>query len=376
MKSLLNALRRRNQATETVPIQSSSISESLAIRDDAKFAKLFDLLENPPTNFHDQNSWTTETALLITALFVERVDINDLATIFAGLLSYRKCGLTSHNTQLALIRAYCKTNGLAQELLHRMLFGTGTTNKTEEPSILFGKFSPAERSQVLQALRDTGYAVLPKRLPQGTVRDLCAATLNMHYDLRGNERRLDRISKIDPNDPPRCSIADAVDADVWGNPLFASLIHDQEIIGLIEEHLNAPVTPIAAPLRYTFPSTEASSDGAQLFHYDLDTLRWLKVFYYLNDIDEEHGPHVYVEGTHRPGAKSAEMLQRLYERLPDEEFEHDRHGPVRTACGSAGTVIIGDTRCFHKGLNVHKGHRLLFFPLYAPSSFGMNHGVR
>lgn len=376
MKAFFDSLLRRKQPGEAVAIQlvPSPVRDSAS--DDQKLNRLLDLLGRPPASMHDQNEWTAETASLISDLFMDRVAKEDLAAIFAGLLSYRKCGLTSQHTQFALIRAYCQTNGLAQELLHRMLFSSDAMRRSEQPSPFLGKFTAYERSQIMRSLQDTGYAMLPRRLAPDVVKELSAATLNMDYDLIGEGKRLGRVSKIDPHNPPPCLIADAVDEDVWASPLFSALARDPEIISLIEEHLGSSVTPCAAPLRYTFASETASSDGAQLFHYDLDTLRWLKVFYYLNDIDEENGPHVYVEGTQKLGAKSDDLLQRLYQRIPDEEFEDGRHGAIRTACGPAGTVIIGDTRCFHKGLNVRKGHRLLFFPLYAPSEFGMHHGSR
>ena len=43
----------------------------------------------------------------------------------------------------------------------------------------------------------------------------------------------------------------------------------------------------------------ASSEAAQLFHFDMDRIRFLKVFIYLTDVGTENGPHVYVRGSHR-----------------------------------------------------------------------------
>ena len=38
--------------------------------------------------------------------------------------------------------------------------------------------------------------------------------------------------------------------------------------------------------------------SAQEFHFDLDSIKWLKFFIYLTDVEANTGPHIYVKGTH------------------------------------------------------------------------------
>ena len=51
-------------------------------------------------------------------------------------------------------------------------------------------------------------------------------------------------------------------------------------------------------------SKKADSEAAQMFHFDLDRIKWLKFFIYLTDVKINSGPHVYVSGTHKPFSKT------------------------------------------------------------------------
>lgn len=344
--------------------------------DREKIARLLSLLDCPPKSKSAQNAWTLETASLIKDLFLTRISPEDLAAILAGIMSHRKSGITSEETQLALIRVFCRSNGVAQELLHRVLCAGKAPSPSDAPvSQFFGRFSDNDRAVILKSLKDTGYAVLPARIPAEIVAEMKAATLEMDYDLRAAEKRLGGISKINPDIPPLCTTADALDEQVAAHPLFHALLHDPQILSIVEQYVDAPVSLIASPLRYTFPSETASADAAQMYHYDLDTLRWLKVFYYLSDVGPENGPHVCVQGSHAPGAKSPELLRREYGRITDQEIAAHQPGTEYSIQGPAGTVVLGDTRAYHKGLNVKSGYRLMLFPLYAPSTLGFYHGA-
>lgn len=345
--------------------------------DHQKLELLYKLLDSPPQEREASNQWTYETGKLIDELLLQRISNADLSRILAGFLSYRANGITSEAAQHALISGFCCTSGLLQDILHKIVFSS-SKNKLEisDDSLFFGRFDSRERSAALKSLCETGYAVLPKRLSVETLAELNSAAEKMHFDLRANEQRLRRIHTIDPKNPPDCNTADADNEEVLANKTFNALYNDPQIISILESFIGAPIIPITPGLRYSFPSQIASSDCAQLFHYDLDTLRWLKVFYYLNDVGSENGPHIYIEGSHAPGSKPAHLLARGYDRIMDDEIADAFPNLERSIQGPAGTVVIGDTRAYHKGLNVLSGYRLLFFPLYAPSKFGFDHGSK
>ena len=67
-------------------------------------------------------------------------------------------------------------------------------------------------------------------------------------------------------------------------------------------------------------SNKVDSFSAQDFHFDLDSIKFLKVFIYLKDVTENKGPHVYVEGSHKLFSKPYEILKRGYSRVSDSEI--------------------------------------------------------
>jgi len=107
------------------------------------------------------------------------------------------------------------------------------------------------------------------------------------------------------------------------------------------------------------------SKAAQMWHVDLDTVKWLKAFIYLTDVDANGGPHCYCPGTHkslplgiiRDGRYSNEMIKSL-----------NIHSEILLA--PRGTLILADTRGIHKGEPVLKGERKIIQLQYSASSFG------
>ena len=108
-----------------------------------------------------------------------------------------------------------------------------------------------------------------------------------------------------------------------------------------------------------------------MFHFDLDRVRWLKVFYYLNDVHSANGAHMFVPGTHRDGAIPRELLSQGYTRLSDGEvskyFPPDTWKSIE---GPMGTILFEDTRGLHKGIPVVEGHRLVLQFQYSIDLFG------
>lgn len=113
---------------------------------------------------------------------------------------------------------------------------------------------------------------------------------------------------------------------------------------------------------------------AQLFHYDMDRIRWIKFFIYLTPVDTNSGPHTVIEGSHRPGNQPWGLLRHHYARIQDEEvFEHFSPELAREICGPAGTIVAVDTRAFHKGKPPIDRDRLIFEVEYTDSLFGASY---
>lgn len=124
---------------------------------------------------------------------------------------------------------------------------------------------------------------------------------------------------------------------------------------------------------YTFP-TRSKARESQLWHFDREDNYILKVFMYLNDVDEGAGPFTYAPKTHRKGALWNIQPEHFHEggvqRSTDEQMAAvvPKEKWIR-ATGKKGTIVFADTRGFHKGGEARTGERLMFTCMFtSPSS--------
>jgi hypothetical protein len=112
--------------------------------------------------------------------------------------------------------------------------------------------------------------------------------------------------------------------------------------------------------------------ASQLWHRDSADKHLLKVFVYLNDVDEGAGPFEYVCGSARKGPYSGEWPWRpLGNFYPpqDELRERVDESAVRTLTGPAGTMIFCDTSGFHRGgFATERPRSLRIFAYSSPAS--------
>ena len=99
-----------------------------------------------------------------------------------------------------------------------------------------------------------------------------------------------------------------------------------------------------------------------LFHCDKDSPRFIKFFFYLDDVGEGNGPFTYVRDSH---IKKFQGWDSKYRWM---------HGEIRSAygddsivkcTGNVGDLIIGNTSGFHKGTKIEKGERTLLTVYYS-----------
>lgn len=154
-------------------------------------------------------------------------------------------------------------------------------------------------------------------------------------------------------------------------PLIQKIVTDPSILNLAQSYLQAPPVLDAVNMWWcTSYSKQASSEAAQKYHFDLERPKWLKIFVYLTDIDEETGPHCFVAKTHKSNRIPWKMLKKGYARIEDSEVaEAFAEKDVLVMVGPKGTLLAEDTRGLHKGLHLQRGERLIFQIQYSNSLF-------
>jgi hypothetical protein len=152
-------------------------------------------------------------------------------------------------------------------------------------------------------------------------------------------------------------------------PELQQVATDETLIAVAQAYLKCrPVNDLVAMWWSAAHGAGPSSEAAQLFHFDMDRLKFLKFFVYLSDVDEAHGPHVYVVASHVRKPKPV----RRDGRIPDAEIINEYgQDAIIEITGKRGTILAVDTRGFHKGKAPEAGDRLLFQVEYANSLFGV-----
>ena len=101
-----------------------------------------------------------------------------------------------------------------------------------------------------------------------------------------------------------------------------------------------------------------------MFHVDRNSPRLMKCFMYLNDVDEDGGPFVFVEGSRKNMPKGNDGRAFYYSnshRMPDEWVEQNfEKDSIRKMTANMGDMIISNqTGAYHKGWKPTENERAM-----------------
>lgn len=120
----------------------------------------------------------------------------------------------------------------------------------------------------------------------------------------------------------------------------------------------------------TLVMKESSPVHSQKWHRDPEEQKMIKVFIYLNDVNENNGPFFYINGS-QPSSKSKfrNIAPQYLPKgsYPDEVKVMEAIQPEAIVCakGKVGTLIFCDTAGLHRGGFAVDGERIMstaFFP--------------
>jgi hypothetical protein len=128
-------------------------------------------------------------------------------------------------------------------------------------------------------------------------------------------------------------------------PTVTRVAFDEHLIDIASTYLECPAALGGLNLRKSY-ANELPEFDTLYFHVDPNSPRFLKFFYYLNDVDENGGPFCYVAGSHRkrfPGWRSKVRWDE------SEIAQVYGAGRIKKLTGKVGDLIIADTTGFHRG---------------------------
>jgi len=267
-----------------------------------------------------------------------------------GHLSFIANGDTATQHYLLMRHHYVKYGSVIDDLLSKtisMHFPPILSNEIAFKSQYFGQHSRKQVEQIVDTLREEGIYRFPVLL---------------------NTDVVDRLRNALEWMPSSTARRSATEISILSNPTAQSLWLDEVLISISEIYFGSvPILDFLAATR-TIPfesQTELSLDAdAQMWHFDKDRVKFLKVFIYLSDVDLNAGPHEFIFRTHR-------VKPRRDGRLSDIEVVNMFSEYSKAVlCGPAGTVFIEDTHGLHRGTPVLAGERTLFQIEYTNSLFG------
>ncbi len=281
---------------------------------------------------------------------------------FFGYIIFVFTKKTNNLVYQAYVKFYCFSSGLISEFI---TFLIKITNKKFLKSIDMNLID----LKINNELKKNGYVVLKDLLEPNLVEELFKITKT----LKCTNNQLDQNTPKIYFDEKTCTLPTYYyeQNELLKNQAVKSVINYFDNLKISDCYFASKPYLIAVNMWWSTVSDKPDSFAAQKYHFDIDSIKWLKFFVYLTDVGEDGGPHSYVEGTHKPFSKPFKILKRGYKRISDEEIKsYYSSEKIKKILGQKGTIIIGDTSCFHKGVFPQKKSRLIFEVSFANSFFG------
>jgi hypothetical protein len=294
--------------------------------------------------------------------------------VFRGLLIYFLKKNTPPESYQALITLFCNTSGRSNDILHRLvkIFRTRKTFKAES---IFDQKNRNKKNEIVQALNQKGYHILDEKLPDRILNSLIkyAAENPLEPDYANTTPEQHKIKSVifDPDNLKAIRYG-FPEEEIINIPEVQELLTDSFLLSVAQDYLGcAPFADVCSFWWLTNFVKTSDASAATMWHFDMDRIKWLKIFFYLTDVDENTGPHSFVESSHRSGTIPKSILDKGYARITDEEinqlFESEK---IIEFTAKKGTILFEDTRGLHKGKPLQEGSRLMLQIQFSDCGFG------
>lgn len=189
---------------------------------------------------------------------------------------------------------------------------------------------------------------------------LLAARTARRFEAHGRQEEIDQAmlaTHLRVGDP--VLVADCKSPALQG--LCNQVAHDPQLLSLACRFLGCPPRRIEIRIQESLVAQASvafreSKNQTVQFHYDVQALNFLYVFFYLTDTNRTTGSHEMVRGTHR-GKKLRHLLASA--RVDDDDI-YASYGKERAWIieGVAGQGFVEDKSCFHRALPPVRSKRL------------------
>ena len=311
-----------------------------------------------------------QSALVKEAQALPAPILEAIAVYEQGLTQFAASGTQDPRLYAAQRRLYTMTQGsFCDVVLSARQHAHPPLESPVDPGVggLLGKLDACARGNVIDRLHTDGVVVLPGMLSEERCQEI--ETFAREHPVRpitgAGEYGAEHLYGQGGPQVTRHTIRDEC---VLAQPSLARLAFDPTVVSVARSYLGCePVITQALLFWSKALFKEPDSLASQLYHFDMNRLNFMKALIYVTDVGEERGPHCYVRGSHR---NKPDALWRDG-RISDAEIQ--RHYPsedILEITGGRGTLILADTRGFHRGKRLEQGERLIFHVEIADSLVG------
>tara|TARA_X000000950_G_scaffold201757_1_gene242912 strand:+ start:10770 stop:11696 length:927 start_codon:yes stop_codon:yes gene_type:complete len=199
------------------------------------------------------------------------------------------------------------------------------------------------------------------------------------FEIKEMVNHLKKIDTINSHDLKASKISYLTN-DLAQNELFIKYALDDEVLSLANDYFNA--VPKIAFLKAWRVNAGADDFAEMSFHMDHHGHRFLKAFWYLNDVEEDCGHHEYIKNTHfqprldkqlsnapnevKKQINSKRNLKGKYIVNNQTLVDYFKNNLIKIS-GKAGSGFIEDTRGLHRGTEMPTNkYRIIYQVLYVP----------
>jgi len=287
-----------------------------------------------------------------------------------GYNEYNLCGKTPIKAYIAMRQLYCLTNGVFNNLISNAITECSYKSKTiTSNDVFFGD----SLDNIVNGLNSNGIWIFKEKINSSLVDNLNkVAKVMTAVPRNGLSGFKKKVSYADMKNLG-ANIFDFNETELVSNDLIWEIVINNKLKTIAAKYLKCDPIIDSVNMWWSFAkdlTLQQKNESAQLYHFDLDRLSFLKFFIYASDVSIEQGPTVCIPRTHRG---YSDIKFRRDGRFTDEEVGASFPKSEISILGERGTLFAVDTKCLHKGMPLVSGERLMFQIEFSNSLFGADY---
>ena len=277
------------------------------------------------------------------------------------LLCFTKYKLYKYNNIFFVIRVYIIKVFFSYNFFRSQFLKSKSSNYIEKK--LFEK--NVNSNEIIKELENDGISSILK-IKDDIIKQI-NQEINDNENLFFQNKKNKNLSEL-INECKKDKISRAViPINLEKNKKIYNLITSNFFKDVSKNYLNTNRIIINCSLFVSLPKENISANeitaSAQAFHFDNDFSKFLKLYIYLNDVNLDNGPHVYVKKTHKEKLKKHEIQKSFSDKQIYNSYES-----FKTIVGKKGSAFLEDSFGFHKAITPNKNYRIILNIHYGNSN--------